>query len=169
MSEREPDRIYVLTERQFIESVLTGAAKFLPPGMTADAQRCMVQRAENGVVLQIWVGEKDPDRYLRTVPLEPQVLVPLLKQFSAQMPAGPPTLTEVKAWPEADLLEVSNWVRALHAHATPITGMALPEIPDQPAVLFEVRPEESEPAPAKPKRASRKKVQRDPPGGVDEP
>lgn len=143
MTERKADRTYILTERQFIESVLVGATtkRYLPPGIAAEAQRAQVETAENGgVVVRVWLGP------IATA-LEPQVLQPLLKQFASELPGPVPTITEVRLWREEELLEVSNWVRALHARAHPIAGMVLPDPGDQPLVLFEVvRPDPAKPA-----------------------
>ncbi len=146
MNERKADRTYILTERQFLESVLAGATskRYLPPGTLAEVQRAAVETAENGgVVLRIWVGQGE-----RTVALEPQVLQPLLKGYAEELPGNVPTLAQVKGWLEADLLEVSQWVHALHARAHPIAGMVLPDLPEQPLVLFEVgTPQDDLPVP----------------------
>lgn len=149
--ERTPDRVYILTERQFIESVLVGAnsKRFLPPDLIGKVQRCAVERAENGgVVLRVWEGEGE-----REV-IEPAELHRLLKGYAKELPGPVPTLAEVKAWTGEDQLAVSNWVSALHARAAPIRGMAQPDPGPQPEVLFEVQ---VRPAPAPAKKAAKKK------------
>jgi hypothetical protein len=119
-------------------------------------KRCNVEKADNGgVIVRIWEGgkvepQRGPERYdpvsetFKPIAIEPQALIHDLKNHAKELPGPVPTLAEIKAWPEADLLAVSQWVRAVHAHAHPIAGMVLPEVPDQPSVLFEFR---AEPAP----------------------
>ena len=136
MAERKPDHSFVLTERQFIDAVIRGAAqgKTIPALDWDRLLRAQVERTDNGAVLRVWLdaGETEP---IRVMPAKE--LLAMLKAYQKHLPGKLPTKKQLESWKLDDLLEVSQWLRALHAHAAPIAGHELPPIPDQPLVLFD--------------------------------
>ncbi len=154
--ERAPERTYILSERQFIDAVLKGAVAIgvLPDG-PLELERARVHRADNGgLVIHLWL----PAATSPEVAYEPKTLQPLLRQYEAELPGPVPTLAEVQAWTQEQLLEVSAWVRHVHAWAHPITGNEPEPLDyDPPAVLLTVRGAPSQPTRVQKKRAARKK------------
>lgn len=156
--ERAPERTYILSERQFIDAVLKGAMAIgVLPDRPLELERARVHRANNGgLVIHLWL----PAATSAEVAFEPKELLRMLRQYEAELPGPVPTLAEVQAWTPEQLLEVSAWVRHVHAWAHPIKGNEPePMDYDPPEVLLTARGAPSKPTPVqKKKRAARKRT-----------
>lgn len=128
MSERKPDRTYVLTERQFLSALIAGAVqqRLVPQDLGERLERAQCEHVQNGVVLRVW--EAEPQRTTKE-------LVAGLRGYASELPAAVPTEKEIEAWTQEQRQEVEIWLDVLHARAAPIAGMVQPELPPVPEVL----------------------------------